>query len=44
LGENAAQLALRRISAPDAPIRRVIMPSHLVLRDSTAAPLGERLN
>jgi len=44
LGENAAQLALRRISAPDAPIRRVIMPSHLVLRDSTAPPLGERLN
>ncbi|MCY4020292.1 MAG: LacI family DNA-binding transcriptional regulator [Chloroflexi bacterium] len=37
LGENAAQLVLRRISAPDAPIRRIIMPSHLVLRDSTPA-------
>ncbi|MCY3831360.1 MAG: LacI family DNA-binding transcriptional regulator [Chloroflexi bacterium] len=39
LGENAAQLVLRRITAPDAPIRRVIMPSHLVVRDSTAAPV-----
>ncbi len=44
LGENAAQLMLRRISTPDAPVRRVIMPSHLVLRDSTAAPVSERLN
>jgi LacI family transcriptional regulator len=44
LGEQAAQLMLRRITAPDAPIRRVIMPSHLVLRDSTAAPVNQQLN
>lgn len=44
LGENAAQLALRRISAPDAPFRRVIMPSQLVLRGSTAAPVSPQLN
>ena len=37
LGVNAAQLMLRRITAPDRPIRRITMPSHLVLRDSTAA-------
>lgn len=37
LGENAAQLMLRRITSPDSPIRRIIMPSHLVLRDSTPA-------
>lgn len=36
LGEQAAQLMLRRIARPDAPIKRVIMPSKLVLRDSTA--------
>lgn len=40
LGENAAQLMLRRITAPDAPIGRIIMPSHLVLRDSTTALVG----
>jgi len=44
LGEQAAQLMLRRISAPDAPIRRVIMPSRLVVRDSTAAPLRAKIN
>lgn len=44
LGESAAQLMLRRINTPDAPIKRIIMPSHLVLRDSTAAPVTERLN
>lgn len=36
LGEKAAQLMLRRITSPDAPIERVIMPSRLILRDSTA--------
>ncbi len=40
LGENAAQLMLRRITAPEASIRRIIMPSQLVLRDSTAALVG----
>ena len=40
LGVNAAQLMLRRISTPDAPINRVIMPSRLILRDSTAAPVN----
>jgi LacI family transcriptional regulator len=37
LGERAAQLMLRRISLPDAPIQRVIMPSRLIARGSTAA-------
>ncbi len=40
LGEMAAQLMLRRIASPDAPVRREIMPSHLVLRDSTGTPLS----
>ncbi|MCY3832896.1 MAG: LacI family DNA-binding transcriptional regulator [Chloroflexi bacterium] len=44
LGEKAAQLIHRRISMPDAPVRRIIMPSHLVIRDSTAPPLRERSN
>lgn len=38
LGEKAAQLIHRRIMTPDAPVERIIMPSQLVLRDSTAAP------
>ena len=42
LGESAAGLMLRRIAAPDAPTRRIIMPSHLVVRDSTAAQVQER--
>ncbi len=41
LGVNAAQLMLRRILTPDAPINRVIMPSRLILRDSTAALVKE---
>ncbi|MDE2855474.1 MAG: LacI family DNA-binding transcriptional regulator [Chloroflexota bacterium] len=41
LGEQAAQLMLRRLATADATIKRVIMPSHLVLRDSTAAPVHE---
>ncbi len=44
LGENAAQLMLRRIAEPDLPVKRIIMPSRLIVRDSTAAPVSERLN
>ena len=40
LGENAAQLMLRRIANPDAPVSRVIMPSQLIVRESTATPLS----
>lgn len=40
LGENAAQLILRRIASPDAPLSRVIMPSRLIVRDSSATPLS----
>ena len=42
LGVNAAQLMLRRIAEPDLPLKRIIMPSRLILRDSTAA-LAEAL-
>ena len=41
LGERAAQLILHRISTPDAPIQRAIMPSRLIVRDSTAALVGD---
>ncbi len=41
LGEQAAQLMLRRIWTPDAPIQRAIMPSRLIVRDSTAALIEE---
>ena len=44
LGDKAAQLMLRRISTPDAPIKRVIMPSRLIVRDSTRAPVREKPN
>ncbi|MCY4071639.1 MAG: LacI family DNA-binding transcriptional regulator [Chloroflexi bacterium] len=44
LGENAAQLMLRRIAEPDLPVKRIIMPSRLIVRDSTAVPVSERLN
>lgn len=37
LGENAAQLMLRRIAAPNLPVQRIILPSRLIVRDSTAA-------
>lgn len=39
LGEQAAQLMLKRISEPDLSVQRVIMPSQLIVRDSTAAPI-----
>ncbi len=37
IGEQAAQLMLRRIAEPEMPVQRVIMPSRLVERDSSAA-------
>ncbi len=40
LGENAAQLMLRRIADPDLPVSRVIMPSRLIVRDSSSTPLS----
>lgn len=40
LGENAAQLMLRRIANPDLPLSRVIMPSQLIVRDSSATPFS----
>ncbi len=39
LGENAAQLMLRRISQPDLPVKSIIMPSKLIVRESSAAPV-----
>lgn len=36
IGEKAAQLMLRRIADPDMTVQRVIMPSRLITRDSTA--------
>ena len=44
LGVNAAQLMLRRIAAPDLPVERIIMPSRLILRDSTAKLHIEKSN
>lgn len=37
MGARAAQLMLRRIAEPEMSIQRVIMPSRLIERDSTAA-------
>ncbi len=37
IGEKAAQLMLRRIAEPDMAVQRVIMPSRLIKRDSTAS-------
>ncbi len=36
LGKEAARLLLKRIAEPDMPLQRVIMPSRLIERDSTA--------
>ncbi|MCY3977714.1 MAG: LacI family DNA-binding transcriptional regulator [Chloroflexi bacterium] len=41
LGEQMARLMLQRIAEPDMPIQRVIMPSQLIVRDSTAALVKE---
>ena len=40
LGENAAQLILRRIAAPNQPVERIIMPSRLIVRDSSSTPVS----
>ena len=37
MGERVAQLMLKRIANPDSPIEQIIMPSRLIIRDSTAA-------
>ena len=37
MGEQAARLMLRRIAEPDLAVQRVIMPSWLVARESSAA-------
>ena len=44
LGENAAQLMLKRIAEPDMPVQRVIMPSQLIVRDSTGILASARTN
>ncbi len=36
LGAQAAKLMLQRIAEPDMPVQRVIMPSQLIIRDSSA--------
>lgn len=36
MGQKAAQLMLQRIAQPELPVQRVIMPSRLIQRDSTA--------
>ena len=40
MGEQAAQLMLGRITEPDMPIQRIIMPAQLIVRESTATPLS----
>ena len=40
MGKQAAQLMLRRLEEPNLPIKRVIMPSRLIVRDSTAASIS----
>ena len=40
LGENAAQLMMRRIAAPNRPVSRIIQPSRLIVRDSSAKPVS----
>ncbi len=44
MGEEAAQLMLGRIAEPDMPIQRVIMPSQLIVRDSTGILASARIN
>jgi LacI family transcriptional regulator len=38
LGERAAQMLLRRIAAPGAPVEQWVVAPSMVLRESTAAP------
>ena len=44
MGEEAARLLLKRITNPDLPVKRVIMPSRLIERDSAAVPVEARVN
>ena len=44
LGEQVAQLILDRIANPEMPIKRVTMPSRLIVRDSTAMLVSAKLN
>ncbi len=44
MGEQAAKLMLDRIAEPDLPVKRVIMPSRLIERDSTAVPVQAQTN
>jgi LacI family transcriptional regulator len=38
VGRTAAQLLLRRIEAFDAPVETVLLPTELVIRDTTGVP------
>ena len=40
MGALAADIMLKRIAEPDMPVQQVIMPSRLIARDSTAAPVA----
>ncbi|QDA58211.1 LacI family DNA-binding transcriptional regulator [Thermomonas aquatica] len=40
-GRQAAELLLERVRDPDAPVRRVIAPVRLVVRDSSGTPLHD---
>lgn len=44
LGEQAAKLMLQRIAEPDMPVQHVIMPSQLIVRDSSATLAKELAN
>ena len=41
MGASAAELILRLVQEPDAPIRHVVLPEKLIVRESTAPPPGE---
>jgi LacI family transcriptional regulator len=38
MGETAAELLLRHIQKPDLPFEKVVLPTHLVVRATTAQP------
>jgi LacI family transcriptional regulator len=40
-GERAVELLLERIASPDAPARRIELPTRLVVRGSTVPPPAE---
>ena len=41
IGAEAGQLLLDRIRDPDRPARRIVLPTELIVRASTAAPHQE---